>query len=352
MVFVNLTWPLKASDLFSFCVAYPLIIRMLYLIRQSWEPLYMNSTCLMDLVRVSAPEHYDAHPLWKHFQQNMTVTCEDLTGKPMQDYFVDIYHAGKVEYYIMYSFFVAYAAYGFLSFLRKLFTGKVRSLTTVLVSLFLSWNQGSLFHLFSHYQNDCSHLNGNIGHHSNFEVNGDNTAASVTLPPGLVINFLFNFLVVEMIFSVCLDYFKIDKAIYFNLSAPFILAKFVLQMKIIHPFVHSNMRSWYKSTFGEWFPIDDLNHVTCHHVSGYCLGDGPQYMWFYDVVLYVHGQIYKQGLVQFATVQHYVLNYAIDYMLIGVCVLFSFLTIAALSPLLQKEEMVVASAKTSAKKVD
>jgi hypothetical protein len=80
MVFVNLLWPLKASDFLRFCVLYPVLIRCMYFIRQSWEPLYMNATCLMDLVRVSAPEHYDVHPLWKHFQQNTTVTCEDLTG--------------------------------------------------------------------------------------------------------------------------------------------------------------------------------------------------------------------------------------------------------------------------------
>jgi hypothetical protein len=51
-------------------------MRGLYLARQSFEPLYMNPTCLMDLVRVSSPEHYALHPTWKYFQMSVNETCE------------------------------------------------------------------------------------------------------------------------------------------------------------------------------------------------------------------------------------------------------------------------------------
>ena len=54
----SLTSP-SASTLLKYLLVYPFLIRALYLLRQSWEPLYMNATCLIDLVRVSSPEHYD-----------------------------------------------------------------------------------------------------------------------------------------------------------------------------------------------------------------------------------------------------------------------------------------------------
>ena len=49
----------SASTLMKYLLVYPFLIRTLYLIRQSWEPMYMNPTCLIDLVRVSSPDHYD-----------------------------------------------------------------------------------------------------------------------------------------------------------------------------------------------------------------------------------------------------------------------------------------------------
>ncbi len=49
----------SASTLMKYLLVYPFLIRLLYLIRQSWEPMYMNPTCLIDLVRVSSPDHYD-----------------------------------------------------------------------------------------------------------------------------------------------------------------------------------------------------------------------------------------------------------------------------------------------------
>jgi hypothetical protein len=83
-----------AKSLVTYCIVYPFVMRALYLIRQSFEPFYMNSTCLIDLVRFSSPEHYDLHPLWKFYQQASNETCESLTGIPIKQYFNETYAAG------------------------------------------------------------------------------------------------------------------------------------------------------------------------------------------------------------------------------------------------------------------
>ena len=213
-----------SSSLFRYLVLYPFIIRGLYLLRQSFEPLYMNETCLMDFVRLSSPEHYDVHPLWKYFQQSSNVTCEDLTGMPIEDFFVQVYKSGTTEFYIFYGLVFLYVGISTFCFLRQLFTGKVKSIISVIAMTILAWNQGSLFHLLSHYQNDLYHLNGNVMHHSSFTVGGDNAALVNTLPPGLIINFIMNYVTIWMMTYVIFDYLKLDKWVYLNLAAPMMVA--------------------------------------------------------------------------------------------------------------------------------
>lgn len=162
-----------SNSLFKYAVVYPFLIRGLYLLRQSFEPFYMNSICLLDLVRVSAPEHWELHPTWKYFKMHMpNTTCESLTGISMDEYFLQIYGNGVVEYKIFWGILGAFTFLSTLYFLKRLFTGKVQSIVGLIGSAILSWNQGSLFHLLSHYQNDVSHLNGNVMHHSNYSVEG------------------------------------------------------------------------------------------------------------------------------------------------------------------------------------
>jgi hypothetical protein len=195
-----------------------------------------------------------------------------------------------------------------------------------------------MFHLLAHYQNDISHLNGNVMHHSSFSVGGDNAALVNTLPPGLIINFLQNYITVCLIVFVAMDAFGLDKWTYMGLASPLIMAKFVLQMKIIHPFIHTQYRSW----FAEYFPpmtliMDDYKgHVLCHHVNGYCLGDSPVYSYFYDALLYVHGKIYELGYIRYRTIEHYIANIALDYLLLAMCVAFTYATVYVMSPLLPK----------------
>lgn len=333
------------SSLLTYLALYPLIIRGLYLLRQSFEPLYMNAVCLMDFVRQSSAEHWDVHPLWKYYYQNVTRSCEDMTGVPIQDYFTQVYYAGTTEFYIFYGIVFLYTGISTYCFLRQLFSGKVKSIVAVIAMGVLSWNQGSLFHLLSHYQNDLYHLNGNVMHHSSFTVNGDNAALVNTLPPGLIINFLMNAVTVWMMTYVILDYFKLDKWVYLNLSAPLMVGKLLLQMKIIHPFIHTQGKSWYGPFVAKYIMDEYKGHVLCHHVSGYCLGDAPTYTWFYDRLMYYHGLVYQNGWLAFGQPTHYLANIFIDYFLLITIFGFLFITIALTYPFLQKADKSEVKAK-------
>ena len=326
------------KDLLIFLGLYPFIIRGLYLVRQSWEPFYMNATCLMDFVRLSSPEHYNLHPLWKFYQKSSTVTCESITGVPIEEFFVQVYKSGVTEFYIFYGITFVYLAISSWCFLRELFAGKVKNMVALVAMTFLSWNQGSLFHLLSHYQNDLYHLNGNVMHHSSFSVGGDNAALVNTLPPGLIINFILNYVTMWMVTYIILDFFNIEKWLYLNLSAPMQIGKLFLQMKIIHPYIHTHHKSWYGPPISTYLIDDYKGHVLCHHVTGYCLGDSPTYSWFYDRIMYLHGKVYEQGYLTFGQPQHYAANIVLDYFLLSSVVFFMFVTVALFYPFMQKTE--------------
>jgi hypothetical protein len=313
-------------------------MRALYLLRQSFEPLYMNPTCLMDFVRISSPEHYAVHPLWRFYQKGANQTCESLTGVPIEEFFVQVYKSGVTEFYIFYSLVFLYVGYSFFCFMKQVFAGKLKSVVSLIAMAVLSWNQGSLFHLLSHYQNDLHHLNGNVMHHSSFSVGGDNASLVNTLPPGLIINFIINFFTVWMITSVVFDYFKLDKWLYLNISAPLMIAKLLLQMKVIHPYIHTQGKSWYGPFIAKYIMDEYQGHVHCHHVSGYCLGDAPTYSWFYDRLMYLHGLVYEYGYLTFGKPEHYVANIALDYFLLISVVFFMFVTVGLTYPFLQKAE--------------
>jgi hypothetical protein len=295
----------------------------------------------MDFVRLSNPEHYDIHPLWKFFQQANNVTCEQLSGVPIQEFFVQVYKSGVTEFYLFYGMVFLYVIYSTICFFKQLFSGQVKSIISLVAMAVLSWNQGSLFYLLSHYQNDLYHLNGNVMHHSAFTVGGDNAALVNTLPPGLIINFTVNYITVWMIAYVALDYFKLDKWVYLNVAAFMQVGKLILQMKFIHPFIHQQGKSWYGHYTGPFFSeyiMDEYKgHVLCHHVSGYCLGDAPTYSWFYDRLMFYHGVIYQKGWLTFGQPQHYAFNIAFDYFLLITVVIFMFVTVGLTSPFLQKD---------------
>jgi hypothetical protein len=147
-----------------------------------------------------------------------------------------------------------------------------------------------------------------------------------------------------MMMSVLLDYFKLDKWAYLNLSPVLILAKLMLQMKVIHPYVHAHQESWYSAVLRpilgdatNKYLIDDFKgHVMVHHVSGFCLGDGPIYNWFYDLLMFYHGKVYELGYIKFKAVEHYAFNYLLDYFLLTSVFAFMAITVFVLNPILPK----------------
>eukprot|EP01031_Cornospumella_fuschlensis_P026646 gene26646-32197_t len=326
----------KRWNLFmKFLLVYPFLIRGLYLLQQAFIPFYMNPICLMDLVRESAPDHWNLHPIWKHFHEDAGTTCEKITGKPLREFFLMNYKSGVMEYYVFWTVMLAACAYCLYVYARHLLSGKVRSIIGFLASCLLAFNHGSLFHLLSHYQNDAYHLNGNLQHHSSFSVEGDNATLVNTLPPGLMVNFTLNHFVIMVMAYFVARYFRLDVVQYLSLAHPFILLKMIVQLKVIHPYLHAEQKSWYGWPMN--LLIDDYNgHVLCHHVDGYCLGDAPLYARFYDALLYCHGKIYEKGLLTFQSVPSILFNISLDYFLLACTFVFMFVTVALLSPLLPK----------------
>jgi hypothetical protein len=293
----------------------------------------MNSVCLLDFVRVSSPEHYDVHPLWKYFKYDSNVTCEELSKIPLEEYFKNMYVAGYQDHQIFYAIFLSITVGIFVYGSSQVIKSRRFSFGGALTSVVLAFCQGSLYHLLCHYQNDLSHINGNVMHHSSYTVEGHNSALVGTIPPGLLYNFIQNYLTVWGMAYVIFRYLKLDFGLYSAVAAILMPAKLLVQMKIIHPYIHSQHKNWIP------YPInlvyDDYGgHVLCHHVSGYCLGDMPGLGLLFDPLFYIHGQIYKHNLLKFGTPAHYTFNILLDYLLLAMIFSAFFILIRVLKPIL------------------
>ncbi len=169
---------------------------------------------------------------------------------------------------------------------------------------------------------------------------GDNASLVKTLPPGLLINFTLNQFVVMFMMYLVMKYLKLDYLTYLSFSVPLMMGKFILQMAIIHPFIHTQHTSWYGAYISpiipKYFMDDYQGHVLCHHVNGYCLGDSPVYSKIYNVLLYLHGELYKNDWVRFQTPLHYVVNILLDYLLLASIFALMFITVLVMYPVLPK----------------
>ena len=244
-----------------------------------------------------------------------------------------------------------YAAYSLVQFITHLLRGKVGSFSSLIATVVLSVNHFSLFFLFSHYQHDCTHICGNVMHHSSYQVDGSNASLVGTLPPGLLFNAIMNHFMVLCMFNVAMGWFKLDTTVYNLVVTPVALARLMFNMMVIHPYIHTHNRSYYKEIFGSWFPFDEyVGHVQIHHGNGLALGDSPIYSWFYDLVLKFHGSLYEIGVLRYQHMEHYVSNFVIDYFLLASIFMFVVLTVLLFSPFIGKVVEGDAAALTTEKR--
>jgi hypothetical protein len=232
----------------------------------------MNSYCLLDLVRSSAPEHYGIHPIWKNYVgQNSTSSCENATHASLDDFFVKMFQQGKLEMLIMNTIIMCTAVTGIFYIFKRLLEKSFCSLRSLIGYVFMAYLHASFFHTITHYQNDITHLNGNVMHHSEYRVEGFNETFVGTLPPGLLFVFTINFFVVLGIVCGFARSFGMDHKLYASIASLVIPAKLLFNMKVIHPYIHKYHKSWYPWPLTFIFK-DYRGHVLCHHVTGYCLG--------------------------------------------------------------------------------
>jgi hypothetical protein len=273
----------------------------------------MNSICLLELVKASSPEHWNNHILWKHFSINQT--CSNVTGVSLNDFFLQSFETGIFENKILYIYMVSLLIYGFYYLIKELIIKKNIHIVTNFIGCFiLSWLHGSLFHLISHYQNDITHINGNVMHHSEYKINGDNTSITNTLPPGLIFVFTLNYSTILWLMYLITKKLGIDNKIYCAYAVIIIPIKQLFQMLIIHPYIHKYHKSWYPYPLNLFFK-DYEGHVLCHHNNGLCLGDLPYFGKVYNLMLKFHSKLFSLGYIEFKSMNYFILNIFIDYIL-------------------------------------
>lgn len=172
-------------------------------------------------------------------------------------------------------------------------------------------------------------------HHSDYKVNGENGSLVGTLPPGLLYLFHLNYYLTCGMMYFLMNKFQLDAKLYIAICAMVLPAKQLLNMKVIHPYIHKYNQSWYIWPFSLVFK-DYEGHVLCHHVNGYCLGDLPGLSLIYDRLMYYHSFLYKLGYIQFQSANHYTLNIFWDYLLILVTFLAMLLVVFCSSFVLPK----------------
>jgi hypothetical protein len=327
------------SKLLRLCIVYPFLMRAMYLGRQWFSPYYMDSTCLLDLVRTSSPAHFNGHPFWPYYLNDTSVTCQSTTGIPLDTYFLQMYKDGVIENKILNGILMLTSLWGAYEIAHKIRAGSFGKLRSALGFIIIAFCvHAPTFHLISHYQNDLAHINGNVMHHSSYYVGTDNAAMVATLPPGLVFNFSFNYIVMLAMMYVIMKRFQFDAALYLGFSVLVVPAKLLFNMKVIHPFVHTQLKSWYATYFWPWSYVvkDYHNHVLCHHVSGYCLGEFPGAGNIMDYIMYWHGKLYSLGLIKYKSIMHYCSNILFDYFLLAFVFVYLFACVYLVSPLIVK----------------
>ena len=258
------------------------------------------------MVHDSAPEHYDAHPLWPY--RGYTSDCNT------QEYF-NVQKENRWEFLLTMGWVQGSALIGLACLI---FSPPKRNALWYLPLAIMST---AMAIITAHYHHDITHMCGNIQHHTNFGVAESENASGVkTVPHGVFMPLVCAQLLVTFIVSCCLhrspdlssglsfvDYLKV----YF----PFQMFWLLWNMLVVHPYVHEHNKSVYPWPLSLIFQ-DYEGHVLCHHVSGYCLSSVPFTGILHNVLLFGHGKAYEFGIIERLTSGEAALSYIIDVVLV------------------------------------
>jgi hypothetical protein len=125
------------SKLLRLCIVYPFLMRAMYLGRQWFSPYYMDSTCLLDLVRTSSPAHFNGHPFWPYYLNDTSVTCQSTTGIPLDTYFLQMYKDGVIENKILNGILTLTSLWGAYEIAHKIMLAQTMQLWLLLYHLAL-----------------------------------------------------------------------------------------------------------------------------------------------------------------------------------------------------------------------
>lgn len=316
----------------------PLLLRILYELRRLGDPFYMQSTCLLETVHTTSPDHFDAHPFWKHYVAANNATCSEITGKSVDQYVAEhVWAPGVTEKIIFDTMMISVLLYCTFLLVKRCVSGEGPSFVGAIGFLAVAAAHSSLVFIICHYQQDLTHLNGNLLHHSKLHVENNGSFVNI-LPPGMIFNIPMGYLVSSILYTSVLKSFGCSTKNYLLIFLVFSFIKIAFIMRVIHPFIHNEGKSWYK-TYIPYFPYDEhRGHVIEHHGDGTSLGDSPLFNILFNYIMKAHAKLYAEGYIKWHSEYWPVINLLEDYALLFLQACLVLPTVLVAWPLLDKSK--------------
>jgi hypothetical protein len=259
-------------------------------------------------VNASNPDHFAGHPLWPH--RGYDSDCDP------QEYF-ELQQHNQFEYkctlYMLPTMFTLGAAMVAWSMYQgKPRTDKPSRAAYIPLALMAC---GMAF-VTCHYQQDITHLCGNIMHHSEMKYRGANETLVETVPHGVLQGFILALVYVVMITNFIMR--LTPKLNMYDFISVFCLVTsiwFLWNMKVVHAYVHKHNESIYP------FPLNhimnDMVHITGHHATGHYFGSVPHTAYLHNFLIDAHAEFYINKWVEPRGASEYWLNVGLDYVLLA-----------------------------------
>jgi hypothetical protein len=288
---------------------------------------YKDGECLLKMVNDTNSEHFDQHPMWPH--RGFSSTCDT------QEYF-DIMQHNEYEHLFTTVLVQGGALLGIGAFLYSP-TPLVQLLPYIPVAAIST----AMVFVTAHYQHDNTFLCGNIQHHSNYKNDGENGSGIKTVPHGVANPILFAQLLVMFLvhrFFAAARNERLVFADFLKVYLPFQAAWLVWNMLYVHPHVHNEGASIYPWPLNHVMQ-DYEGHVLCHHVTGLCMSSMPLTGEPHDLLLELHGYLYKADIIHRQTFSEDVANYAINVVLTMIAWVYLKTTVVSID-FIQKQGLV------------
>lgn len=276
-------------------------VPLFFFIMRLWEPEYSSSRCLMKLVNVTNPVHFQAH----YFYQG-TSFSDDCD---LDSYVYKQFHNEELKYLNVWlgSLFISSISAGIYEWRNVL------SLRYFIV-MFAGLQAFLIQHCHYHFGQDVTFFAGNIMHHADTSIfeNANNASLVATAPQGLFftlcISTLWCVLVRSLIVKMdpTLNSYISWKTLFSSTAMSAIYVSYLT--KYGHPHWHEiateNMISSFPCLLSTKYMA--FAHVFKHHSTGEAFGPAPLWDWIFNYILQFYSYLHNTVLqLTLQTYQHY-----------------------------------------------